>query len=271
MPPYVNVSVPRPANNSGRGQSIKSILYLFDAEDIAVMPSRDEKGVFVPGTIVMNPGKYAIGLYMTSDTVNITSPTEGETDNEGFMQGLVFQHPGNSLAIREFKANWLGRPIIAIVEHCDDGSKDLFGNLCNPLKLAIVLNNTKDALNNEFTLSSRAKGDDIALYGGTIPREEPVATIAAGAVSIGLSGDGQYQLTGDSSTVSITGVSNVQDGMLFTFLGIVSGSMPPTISAGGSFLLRNGATWTATPGSQITFKAFRDGGDSFKYIEVSRI
>jgi hypothetical protein len=57
--------------------------------------------------------------------------------------------------------------------------------------------------------------------------------------------------------------------MVFTLLGS-GGSYPSTIPTGNDFILASGTTWTALANAHITFKAFKDGGATYKFIEQSR-
>ncbi len=55
----------------------------------------------------MKAGRYAIGIYLTPGTAEISSNSDGETDAEGYTPSVKFNHPGNEQEIREFKTNWL--------------------------------------------------------------------------------------------------------------------------------------------------------------------
>ena len=120
-------------------------------------------------------------------------------------------------------------------------------------------------LNSLFTQIS--KGDDIAIYKGTVPSEEPVASVSASATTIPFTAEGQYQLQGGEA--EINKVTGGRHGAVMTLLGVASG-VAPTIAHGGQFLLRGGETFTASPGSQITLQAFESGSGTCTWIEQSR-
>lgn len=267
---YLNVSVPR-KHNAGMGIQAKDKITLVDAEDIQFMPPRDENGVLLSGNIVLKSGAYAISVYATPDKIKLGSKSEGETDNEGFVQSLTFSHPGNEREIREFKANWLGRKVVAIISYCCKDHVDILGSdLCNPLKMQVDMNSDKEGTANEFSFESVGKGNDIAMYQGTIPGEDPVAVVAAAAsVTIPLSGSGQYQLTAHSTASKVEGCTGATHGLVFTLLGVTSGTAP-TIDPGEVFVLRDGTAWSAGSGRTITLRAFKTGASSYKFIEISR-
>lgn len=268
---YIKANVPRPKANSGGSFNPRTGdgITLFDLDDVLHYPSRDENGVIIRDNIVLKPNAYAITLYATSGKSEITSNSEGETDNEGFKPQLVFNHPGNEQAIREFKHNWVGRNIGAIIKQCNKPYADIMGDRCNPLKLQASYTGNNDASNNVITLAAAGKGEDIGMYLGTIPMEEPLAVVEADAVTIAAVGSGQYQLTGGAAPVKIIDLENVSHDQVITLLGSSVGTSP-IIESGGKFLLKDGLDWTAKSESQITFRIFKDGDASFKFIEQSR-
>jgi hypothetical protein len=266
---YVKASVKRPSGTPGKGITLQDQMIIIDVDDVQSFPSRNAAGVVIEGDMVMKAGKYAVGLYMTPGTTEVTSNSDGDTDAEGFKPQVKFAHPGNEQEVREFKANWLGKKCVIIMRYCNGKLPDLIGSPCNPVKLTVAYTGSNDANKNELTFEQISKGDDIAIYSGSITLEEPVAVVATGATAVPYSADGQYQLTaGAASIASVTGGVH---GSAITLLG-VSGVAPTIAKAteGSEFVLKSGKTFVASDGSQITFKAFDDGGITLKWIEVSR-
>lgn len=263
------VSIPKPSNNAGLGLKAKPGIAFYETDDILTMPQRDENGVLITGSIVLKPNAYAITVYGTQDTIELDSNSEGDTDNEGFKPSVKFKHPGNKQEIREFKARTLGKSLIAVVDYCDGTPKDLIGDVCNPVKMQVNYKAGKDANSNEFTFQQITKGLDIAMYGGTIALAEPKDVLDAAATEVSLIGEGEYQLTGHTASVAIATVTGAVHGLVFTLLGVTSGTAP-TVPASDTFILKDGATWNATGGSQITFKAYKSGASAFVFIEQSR-
>ena len=145
-------------------------------------------------------------------------------------------------------------------------------NLISPLRGSVKWEDDKDKNKTTFTFKTVLKCNfDIADYQGTITTDTVTGTIAANAVSLDLTnGEGRYQLTtGTVSAVVINAATNAVDGMTFTLLGS-GGTYPSTIATGGVYEVSNGTTWSALANATITFKAFKNGASTFKYIEVSR-
>lgn len=67
--------------------------------------------VVIEDDIVMKAGRYAIGIYLTPGTAEISSNSDGETDAEGYTPSVKFNHPGNEQEIREFSINWLSKNV----------------------------------------------------------------------------------------------------------------------------------------------------------------
>ncbi len=264
--PYIKQSIYRPEGNPGIGVQVRDLLCLVDVDDIQYMPARNDKGVVIEDDIVLKPNAYAINIYMTPGTVEITSAAEGDTDQIGFTPQVKFNHPGNTQQVREFKANAINRKYIVIMRYCSGKPADIIGSLCNPCKLTPSYTGNKDSSVNEMTFVQTSKGEDIGIYMGTIPTEEPVSTITAKATEIAYTRDGQYQASAGSAEIeTITGGA---DGALLTIVG-TSGEAP-TVVASGNIMLKGGSTFVASEGSQLTLRAFRTGEGKIVWVEQSR-
>lgn len=170
---YIKVSVPKPGANAGTGLIPKSAISFIDVDDIDTFPARDTQGVVIATAITLKTNAYAVTVYATPDSIELASPSEGDTDNEGFVPTLKFKHPGNKQEIREFKTGMLGRHLVAIVDYCNGAPKDLIGSPCNPVKMQVSYTGNKDGNGNEFTFTQLVKGDDIAIYEGAMPTTTP--------------------------------------------------------------------------------------------------
>lgn len=261
---YIKQTVQRAQGNPGTGIQPRDQLVLIDVDDIGYMPSPDDKGVVIVDNIILKPNRYAYGIYMTQGTIEVTSAADGDTDNIGFKPAIKFNHPGNEQAVREFKVNSINRKFIVIVRYCSGKPADLIGTPCNPCKLTPSYTGNNESNTNEMTFEQISKGDDIFIYKGTIPFEEPVATVTDGSVKV--TAEGQYVLEG-SQAVEIDGGTHDQ---VITLVGGL-GTTYTTISAtDGKVLLRGGKSFTATEGSQLTLRAFDSGDGSIVWIEQSR-
>ena len=268
---YVKIDVVKPTKASpGAGADKKNKITFIDLSDLTSEASRDSKGIVITGNHVFGANTYAIEIYATVDSISGKATSEGDIDAEGFIQEVIFAHPGSAKEIREFRTNWLNRDILIIVEHCSDNSKDQYGSTCAPLRMKIETTDDKETNKSVLTFNSANKGPDIAIYEGTITLSSPVDTVAADATTIDLTaGEGEYQLTDNTGVTVITTCTNAVDGMVFTLLGS-GGSNPSSITDANDFVLSNGTSWSALANSTITFKAFKDGAASWVFIEQSR-
>ena len=265
--PYLKKSVPRAEGNPGTGIQPRDQLTLIDIDDIAFMPSPDDKGVVIADNIVTKPGRYGYNIYMTQGTIEVTSAADGDTDKVGFTPSIKFEHPGNEQEVREFKANSINRKFIVVIRYCSGKPADLIGTICNPCKLTPSYTGNNDGNTNELTFTQISKGNDIFIYKGTVTLEEPVMTIEAGSTSVDFVTEGQYQLSG--GTAAISEIAGGAHDAVITLLG-AAGTAPTVAPVAGKILLRGGKTFTASEGSQLTLRAFDNGEDGVVWIEQSR-
>lgn len=264
---YVKKSVGRPDGPSGRSLMVRDAVDLIDVDDIKVFPQPDAKGVRIADDIILNNGAYAISVYLTPGTAEVTDPSDGDPDQEGFTPQVKFKHPGNSLAIREFKHNCINKRFIVIVRHCD-GTADLFGSPCNPARLQTSYTGNKDGNTNEITIAQSFKGEGLKVYDGTVPLET-TKTYTNTDGTVKFVGDGQYQA---ASADVISTIDKGTDGAVVTILGSNDSSNATVVHAQsgntGNILLKGGDA-TLTAGSQVTLRAF-DTGSGIVWIEQSR-
>ena len=267
---YVKLSVLKPGDNMGVGGDKKDKIIVFDWDDVLTVPARDSKGIVITGNLVFNPGAYMSKVYATQSSIKAGADSEGDPDAKGITQSVDFEHPGDSVEIREFRANWMNKNIGIIIEKCSSSLKNLYGTPCSPLQMVFKAEDDKDKNKTTFTFKSTQKGPDVADYQGTTTFDAVVATPAADSTSINLTtGEGRYQLTvGTAAIVDITTCTNAVAGSKYTFLGS-GGTYPPAIT-GDDFVLANGTAWSGISGAEITFEAFKDGSSTWKFIERSR-
>ena len=266
---YIKVDIAKPGDNKGSGGDKKDKLILIDCDDISSFPGRDPSGIWVWGNIVMNSGAYMVKLYGTPTTIKASADVEGDPDGKGVVQTIEFEHPGDSVAIREFRTYWMNKNIVILIERCSGSDKNLYGSPCSPLQMVFKSEDDKDKNKSTFTFKSIVKGPDVGSYTGTLTLTAPVGTVNANATTIDLTpGPGRYQLTGGTSAIAtITTCTNAVDGMVFTLLGS-GGTYPSSLST--DFMLSNGTAWSAITGATITFKAFKTAISSWKFFELGR-
>lgn len=264
---YVQQSVTRAPGNPGIGIQPRDSITLLAVEDIYYFPPRDAKGVVILEDIIMKPGRYGYGIYMTPGTVEVTSAAEGDTDQVGFQPQIKGKHPGNEIEVREFKHNNLNRKFIVIVRYCSGKPADIIGNMCNPCKMVPSYTGNNESNFNEFTFQQINKGDDIGIYAGTVPEEEPVVVVEAGVKTVNFVAEGQYQLTEGSAVIDkIEGGSH---GAVITLVG-TGGTAPTVAHTPDAILLKGGRLFTAPDGSQLTLRAFEVADGAVVWIEQSR-
>jgi hypothetical protein len=269
---YVKVDVAKPGQNLGIGGNKKAEIVIFDMDDVLAFPARDDNGHVAPGDITFKPGAYMIKLYATQHTIEAGHKGEGDPDKKGYIQNVKFEHPGSKPEIFEFDANWLNRNCGIIIQRCSDTQKMLYGTPCAPMQMVSEKVDTKDTDHTMFTFSSTQKGPIECNYQGTLTFDTGMGVAPADSTTVDVgNGEGIYELLdGTSEAAALTGLTNAVNGGSYTLLGS-GGSYPSTIAASGNWLLKNGVAWTALAGSSITFKAFKDGVSSWKFLETSRI
>jgi hypothetical protein len=267
---YVKIDVLKPGDNKGVGGDKKDKIIVFDWDDVLTNPARDSKGIVITGNLAFIPGAYMSKIYATQSTIKAGADSTGDPDAKGIEQSVDFEHPGDSVEIREFRANWMNKNIGIIIEKCSTEKKNLYGTPCAPLQMVFKSEDDKDKNKTTFTFKSTQKGPDVADYQGTTTFDAVNATVAADATSVNLAtGEGRYQLTvGSAAIVDITTCTNAVAGMKFTLIGS-GGTYPPAIT-GDDFVLVSGTAWSGIASAEITFEAFKDGASTWKFFERSR-
>ena len=98
------------------------------------------------------------------------------------------------------------------------------------------------------------------LYVGTITTQAPTV-VAAGATNLAIGAASQYQLSdhsADAVIATVSGIANTDRNRVVEILAPATDSHPPTIADNAVFVLVDGDTWTANPGSRISFKILDD-------------
>lgn len=270
---YAAISIFKPTDNPGVPGNKGDLLTIFDFDEVVKSSlTRDANGILIPQNIVMKPGCYMFQVYGTVQTIAPSFTAEGDPDAVGVIQAIEFSHPGQKRNIKEFTQNWLNRNIGVILETCDGSGMEVYGTPCSPLQMNPTGSNNDTKKDVMFTFTARQRSKFLpADYEGTLTLPAPLAVIAADETTPDVgAGSGQYQLTDNAAPLEITALTNPVHGLAYTLLGS-GGDNPATITAGGGdFILVNGNTWTGDVGSQITVRAFKDGGASWKFIEISR-
>lgn len=170
---YTKVSIPKNGDGAGCPTPRKSRIILVDVDDVASEPTREVGNVVVQGNLTLNTGAKAVSIYGTSSTIELTEEFGGDPDAEGIRNGLIFEHPGNSVEIKNFLEVWKNKGVIAIVTECDgteSGRPQIIGRVCNPLRLSVETTNNNEATKRRFTWSQQINDKFLAgEYAGRLP------------------------------------------------------------------------------------------------------
>ena len=148
-PGYAFVSVSKASNNSGRSTGKKSYIAFIRISDLKTF-TKDAKNVRVTA-LELNTGAKPIGIYTTASTIKGADNVEGDDDARGFIHNLSFDHPGDSLAIQEFKEANVNEPVIALVGDCIDADFGVYGTPEAPLSMQKAdQEDSKDKKQNSF-------------------------------------------------------------------------------------------------------------------------
>ena len=117
--------------------------------------------------------KNVLYIYATSPTIECTEETSGDVDARGIMQGIAFEHPGDSADVKNFTEVYLNKGVIILTRSCDGseaGRYKYFGNTCNPLFLSVERTDTKEANKRKFTFKQEIAGKFLpGEYSGALP------------------------------------------------------------------------------------------------------
>lgn len=170
---YKKVSIPKAGDGAGSAAIKDPTVILIDVDDILTEPTRSHGDVVLTGDVTLKEGAKAVGIYATPSTVELTEEFSGEADARGVMQGVKFDHPGNSVQIKNFTEACLNRGFVALVKECDGtaaGRTHYVGSKCNPLTVTPETTNTKEANKRTFTLKQEIAGRFLAgEYSGAVP------------------------------------------------------------------------------------------------------
>lgn len=151
---YTKVSIPKNGDGAGCPTPKSSGVYLIDVDDIASEPTREVGNTVVDGDLTLVEGAKAVCIYGTPKSINTTEEYSGEADARGVKQGIEFEHPGNSVDIKNHTEAFMNKGVVALVKECNGtaaGRVQIFGSKCNPLFLTVETTNNTEATKRKFT------------------------------------------------------------------------------------------------------------------------
>lgn len=265
---YVKLNVEK-SENAGGSSKVKGYAHIFDWSEVTGGYERDSSMVVIPGSLLFRSGKFIQKIAFTLNSFKGGSKSDGEVDSKDVVQNVEFDFPGKKQEVKEFRNHWKNKDIGIIFEYCDGSTPELYGSPCAPLQMNFESSEDAKGTKTAFKFESTKSGPDVAYYLGTMTFAD-INTVAADTTTINVTaGPGEYNLTDNTASTALLGLSNATDGAVYALIGS-GGSHPATIATGGNWILKNGASWTGITGSKITFRAMKDGASSWKFIEVSR-
>lgn len=203
------------------------------------------------------------------DIPTFTGTTEkGDITTTGENQFVIIMG-GARVNLYNFIEEYSGGKFIIFFKHVKKKEWYILGELERP----VILSNTetkddKDGRYTTFTFK-RSSVDLPLVYTGN-PAITAATAIAAGATAIAITaGSNTYTIPNGTSAAAaiatVSGLSKSDKGRYITLIGAGT-DKAATIADGSTFVLEEGATWTAKTGASITFRVL----DTTTLVEVSR-
>ena len=260
-----------PSNEYKTGKQVKARLWFIEAaqyDDTQQFPSRVNREI---GNIPLKNGEY--WHYINSVLDSPEPKWSGQMGDVAatIKNELTYILGGMANDVFDHLEKGIGRGFYIVWQVCATGEFFIAGNACKPLRMTKFDGGSdKDKTATTVTFEVDC-GELYCKYVGNTP-SQPAVNVAADAATFVLAANPQYQLaSGSSAVVPITGITGTTDAdvnRVITLLGS-GGTHPSTIaSTATGFLLVGGATWTANAGSQVSFRIFKDGATSYKFMEV---
>lgn len=203
------------------------------------------------------------------DIPTFTGTTEkGDITTTGENQFVIIMG-GARVNLYNFIEEYSGGKFIIFFKHIKKKEWFVIGELERP----IILSNTetkddKDGRYTTFTFK-RSSVDLPLVYTGN-PAVTAATALATDATDVAITaGSNTYTIPNGTSAAaaiaSVSGLSKSDKGRYLTFIGAGT-DKAATIADGSTFVLEEGATWTAKTGASITFRVI----DTTTLVEVSR-
>lgn len=251
------------------GSDISYIVYLIALDQIdrtKEFPQPNVNREVAP--ISLKPGEIP-HYFEAHDIPTFTGTTEkGDITTTGENQ-FVLVMGGARARLYNFIEEYSGGKFILLFKHIKKKEWFILGELERP----IILSNTetKDDKEGRYTtLTFKRSSVDLPLIYTGNPAVTAATTVPAGATDIAITAASNTFMipNGTSAAASIatvSGLSKADKGRYITLIGAGS-DKPATIADGSTFVLEEGATWTAKTGASITFRIL----DTTTLIEISR-
>ena len=250
------------------GSAISYIVYLIALDQIdrtKEFPQPNANREVAPVPLKPNEIPH---YFEAHDIPTFTGTTEkGDITTTGENQ-LVMVMGGARANLYNFIEEYSGGKFIALYKHIKKKEWYIVGELERP----IILSNTetKDDKDGRYTtLTFKRSSVDLPLIYTGNPAVTAATAINADATDVAITaGSNTYTIPNGTSAAAIatvSGLSKNDKGRYITLVGAGT-DKPATIADGSTFVLEEGATWTAKTGASITFRVL----DTTTLVEVSR-
>ncbi len=251
------------------GSAISYIVYLIAIDQIDrtkefPQPNANRE----VGPIPMKPGEVP-HYFEAHDIPTFTGTTEkGDITTTG-ENNVVIVMGGARVKLYNFIEEYSGGRFILVFKHIKEKQWFILGELERPMILSGT--ESKDDKDGRYsTLTFKRPSVDLPLLYTGNPAAASAIEVAAGATSIAVKpASNTYNIangTGSAAAIAtVSGLSKADKGRYITLIGAGT-DKPATIADGTTFVLEDGATWTAKTGSSITLRVL----DTTTLVEVSR-
>lgn len=249
------------------GQAIAYKVWLIEANQInSSVAFPLPNGAREVATIPMLTGQYA-HYFEAHDVPAFTSGGESGDITVDATNTFSIIMGGFRDQLLDFIEQKAGCKFIIIFSECESDVKYILGTPCKPMKLkSYASKHDKENRSVTFTFENKSLAQP-KKYVGTIPAAEPVQLVA-GATTLAVTSNSDYLVpNGAAATYAISGASGIGSsdyGRVITLHGQGTDNSA-TIPDGATFLMEDGATWTAKAGSRISFRIL----DSTTLTEVT--
>ena len=261
-----NITQPNDRETSGNQLSFNLWLTARDQVDTTVafpMPNASRQIATTPlkaGEVqhIFEGVENSLKYVATGEHGDITS-TFANTFN------IIIRH---SVASLNFLDEYQGKGFILNYKECEDPLIYQLGTYEKALILKIhEVKNDKDGKYISLTFANEHWRKEMILT-GSLTTAAPVTLGAAATALAIVNGNDTYILTNGLATIAtVTGLAEADQGRYITVKAPAADGVAPVIADNAVFVLVDGESWTANPGSQIIFMVL----DSATLIEMSRI
>jgi len=246
------------------------------ADDVLSRPQRDEGGVKMLGNFVLKPGAQMLQVYMTAKKQKPGFEGAGDVDELTITQKFEGMYPGNSLEIKEFIQNTIGKDVIVMYGTCVGKIYEVYGTACSPMRLKPSF--TADDTKTGYTLSfeqTLGTGSLPGTYEGEIILADPFAQADENLALLQANGV-QYQLSEDAAATALDVFSlDHEHGTVISLIG-AGGADPYVLSQGAqtgvatvTVILKDGTDWAAAKNAVLDLRVYEAGGTTY-LIEEKR-